>query len=582
VRGKTVVRIHLASAEIARALEAKGLRQYSLRLTGTIRDSLGAEVESLSYPVSGDLSAGSPVSFSFLRALVPGAYRVEIGLGTAEKAYAQASFPIDVPEVGRDFRPEMAPNDYATLPSAEAVVLAAPDRDLSASRAPAGASKVKILPPDREAPVGIVRVAAEVEPPVQKVEFYLDDKLLFTRTRPPYTAEIDLGNLPRKQTVRVAGYDSGGNLIDEDAWSINEGDAKLAVHILPLAGSLSRRGVRVRIAVQSIRGGAAKSVEVFLDDKKIASFTRGPYEVVIPAPEYARAKYLRATAVSTEGFEANDIRFLHGPNVAAEEVHVDVVQLHVSALDPAGHFVRGLSESDFSVSEDGRRQKLLSFEVAENLPLNVGLVIDGSGSMRKSMEFVHTAGVSLFHDMIHEKDHGFVIQFREVPTLLCEPTSDVSKLASAVMSTDAIGSTALYDSIVLGLYQFRATSGRKALVVVSDGGDNHSWIDYPTLLRYVRNTAVPVYIIGVKIPFTEFGVKSKLKEISSDTGGEVYFTSNPDKIPEIVSGIERELRSQYVLSYRTDSTKPDGEFREVRVACDRPGLRLRTIRGYVP
>jgi Ca-activated chloride channel homolog len=582
---KTVVRIRLSSAEIAAALFGKGIHQYSMTLKGMIRNTAGAGVETLSYPFSGKLVELEPLSFSFLRALAPGAYQVEIDLGDAVKTYASIKFPIDVPEVGQAFRPEMAPNDGSTLPSAEGVVLTAPETfssKVDPGLVAAAAARVKILPPDREAPVGLMRLSATVQPPVTKIEFYLDDKLILSRTRPPYTVELDLGKIPRRQTVRAVGFDSLGNLIDEDAWAINEGDAKVAVRILPIPAQGASSGVTVRLAVQSINGGVAKSVDLFVDDRKFKTFSAPPYVAIIPAAQYSRASYLRATALTAEGQEANDIHFLRGQGAAVENVKVDVVQLHVSVLDREGRFVKGLAEPDFSVSEDGRPQKLISFEIAQNLPLNIGLVIDGSGSMRKAMEFVHDAGSALFRDMIHEKDRGFVIEFNEVPTLVSAPSSDVPQLVKAVLNTSASGQTALFDSVVLGLYQFRATTGRKALIVISDGGDNHSWVDYSTMLRYLRSIAVPVYVIGVDIDITAFSIRSKLKEMASDTGGEVFLTADAKKIPEIVRQIETELRSQYILSYRTDSTKPDGEFRSVGVACKRPDVRLRTMRGYVP
>lgn len=584
ISGKTVVRVRLVSEEIARALAGKGIGQYSMTLRGAIRKGSGEAVENLSYPFSGTITPGSPLSFSFLRALAPGSYEIEIDLGDAVRTYGKAKFPVDVPAVGQEFRPEMAPNDFSTLPSAEAVILAAPKaEETPAAGAPAlSVQKVKIVPPQRETPIGLMRLDAMVYPPVEKVEFYLDDKLILARTRPPYTVEIDLGKIPRRQTVRAVGYDRGGNVIDEDAWAINEGDAKIAVRILPIPARGASSGVTVRLAVQSINGGVAQGVDLFLDERKIASFAHGPYETVVPAGLYAKASYLRATATTPDGFEANDVRFLKGPNVASENVKVDVVQLHVSALDRAGRFVQGLKESNFAVAEDGRPQKILSFEVAQNLPLNIGLVVDASGSMRKVMDFVHEAGSLLFKDLIHEKDRGFVIQFNEIPQLLCPPTGSVEKLSEAVYKAEASGQTALYDSIVLGLYQFRATTGRKALVVISDGGDNHSWVDFETMLRYVRSSAVPVYVIAVNLGLTDFSIKSKLKELANDTGGEIFFTSSAQKIAEMVALIETELRSQYIVSYRTDSQRPEGEFREVKVVLNRPDIRLRTLRGYVP
>src|SRR5204863_736822 len=128
--------------------------------------------------------------------------------------------------------------------------------------------------------------------------------------------------------------------------------------------------VRVKVAVQSIAGGVAKKVELFLDEKKIASWLAPPYQTTIPFADYTRGSMLRATAVAEDGREANDIRMLKGPSTTVESVRVDVVQLHVSALDKESHFVKGLSREDFKVQEDGKSEEMTGFEVAENLPLN--------------------------------------------------------------------------------------------------------------------------------------------------------------------------------------------------------------------
>src|SRR4029079_3913934 len=113
---------------------------------------------------------------------------------------------------------------------------------------------LKILPPDREAPIGILRLEASVDPPISKVEFYLEDKLILARSRPPYTVEIDLGEVPRKQTIRVLGYDASRKLSEQDAWAINQGSARLAVKILPHPDPAAGK-VRIKVAVQSIAGG---------------------------------------------------------------------------------------------------------------------------------------------------------------------------------------------------------------------------------------------------------------------------------------------------------------------------------------
>jgi VWFA-related protein len=446
----------------------------------------------------------------------------------------------------------------------------------------AGGSRLKILPPAREAPIGILRLEASVEPPITKVEFYLEDKLILARSRPPYTVEIDLGEVPRKQTIRAVGYNSSGKLIDEDAWAINQGSSRLAVKILPQPDPAANK-VRIKVVVQSIAGGVAKQVELYLNDKRLKAWANdGPYEVTIPMAEYSRGDYLRATAIGEDGKEANDLRMLKGPNTTMESVRVDVVQLHISAVDKGNRFVPGLQQSDFKVQEDGRSQEITGFEIAEKLPLTIGLVVDGSGSMEQAMPFVHEASAALFRGIMREKDRGFIIEFREQPRVVQNLTGDSAELQRAAREPSARGATALFDSVVLGLYQFRALQGRKALVVVTDGADNHSHVEYETLLRYARTAGAPIYFIAVNISIIDFGIRSQINEIAEESGGEVFHISNPEKVAGVVKRIEEELRSQYIVAFRTDSQKPDGEYRAVIVAVDKPGVTARTIKGYIP
>jgi VWFA-related protein len=581
---KTVVRIRLASPELSKGLAARGVRAFSGELNGTLMRN-GEIAQAFRYPVTASLAAGSAFSYSFLRAVKPGAYRLKLIFTDPGGGHVlgDGEVEISVPEVSGVFRPEMAPADAGTLPEAEGIVIADEAAAAAASAAPARPNEplLKILPPAKEAPVGLLRLEAEVHPSIRKVEFYLDEKLIVARTRPPYSVEIDLGNIPRRQTLRAVGYDDSGRVVDEDAWAINEGNARVAVRVLPQLEPAENR-VRIKVAVQSISGGIAKKVELFLDDKKIGSWTGGPYETTVPYPQYAKANYLRATAIGEDGRESNDMRMLHGPSTAVESVRVDVVQLHISALDKAGHFIKGLGKDDFAVREDGRPQPVTGFEVAENLPLNIGVVVDASGSMEKGMPFVHDACAELFKTLMREKDHGFVIEFRDRPRFLQELTSDSMALQRAARDVKAEGATALYDAMVLGLYQFRTLQGRKALVVVTDGDDNRSHVDYDVLLRYARTAGAPIYFIAVNIPLTDFKSRRITKAIAAESGGEVFSIGSAAKMGEVTKRIEEELRSQYIVAYRSDSKKPPGDYREVAVAPGKPGVTVRTIRGYIP
>jgi VWFA-related protein len=575
---KTVVRIRLTAPELSREAAARGIKGFVGRLKGGLRLA-EAEADSFDYPISVDLIGGAPFSYSFLRSIPPGNYKLRLVLADPDgRDLGEGSIDLLVPELGTVFSPEMAPGEAGTLPSAEAIVIAE-----EASEKPAAPDdpKLKIIPPSRETPIGLLRLEAVVAPPIVKVEFYLENKRLVTRTRPPYSVEIDLGDVPRRQTVRAVGYDDTGRVIDEDAYAINQGKDHLVVRLLPRPDPAAGK-VRVKVAVQSIGGGVAKSLELFLDEKKIASWTTPPYEATIPMAQWARGTLLRATAISADGQEANDIRMLKGPQTTVENVRVDIVQLHVSALDKGGRFVKGLAKEDFSIREDGKPEEMTGFEIAENLPLTIGLVVDGSGSMEKSLPFVHEASVALFKNLIRPKDQGFVIEFSDKAKFRQDLTGDSVALQRAAAETRAEGATALYDSIVLGLYQFRTLQGRKALIVVTDGDDNRSHVDYETLARYARSAGAPIYFIAVGIPITDFRSRRVTKAIAEESGGLVFHLSNAEKIGEVTRRIEEELRSQYILAFRSDSPKPPGEYRAIEVSVLKPGITARTVRGYIP
>jgi VWFA-related protein len=577
---KTVVRLRLRAPELSMAAGKRGLTSFSGELMGSFMKGDDV-VQAFKYPVSGEIGTKTTFQYAFLRSIEPGTYKLRLNLvAPGGRDVGEASIELLVPEVGTQFSADMAPTEASTLPAAEAVVIA--EEAERAAAGPGGGSKLKILPPDREAPVGMLRLEADVSPPITKVEFYLEDKLIVRRTKAPYSVEIDLGAVPRKQTVRAVGYDSNGKMIDEDAWAINQGSARLAVKILPQPDPAGG-DVKVKVAVQSIGGGVAKQVELYLGEKKLKTWTGdGPYEVSIPFAVYSKSEFLRATAIGEDGKEANDIRFLKGPNTTIESVRVDIVQLHISALDKDNHFVKGLAEPDFSIQEDGRAQKVTGFEIAEKLPLTIGLVVDGSGSMEKSMPFVHDASAELFRGMIREKDRGFIIEFREQPHMIQELTGDTVALQRASRETSARGATSLYDSVVLGLYQFRTLQGRKALIVITDGADNHSHVDFQTLLRYARSSGAPIYFIAVGLSVLDFGIRKEINELAEESGGTVFHTSSAAKIGEITKRIEEELRSQYIVAFRTDSQKPDGEYRAVAVSVSKPGVTTRTIKGYIP
>jgi VWFA-related protein len=575
--GRTVVRFTLSFSRTD-LREKAGLapRVYPFFVVGEARSASGEVVDAFREPVDVDLSdaeLGKALRASFLRALPPGSTTLGLRLEAENgRSMGLRSVTFDVPKMTSEFRAD----DAGPL-TAPAILLEEKNRE----DVPSG-DLIRFLPPQREVPVGLLRIECEVKPPISRVEFHLGDKLILARNRPPFTVEIDLGTIPRKQTLRALGFDRLGNFVDADAWALNEKEARLAVRVLDLPKAKGKADSDVKVAVQSIAGAVAKRVALFLDEKKVAEWTAPPYRASVAAAEVEKATLMRASAWDAEGKEYSDFRMLKGDERLLAKVDVNLVELNVSVFDEAGRFAKGLTKDDFTVLEDGAVQDLSAFEFAESLPMALGLVLDGSGSMDKSMPLVKQAATEFVSNLVGEKDQGFVIEFRERPTLLAPMTSNRASLIRAIGETRAGGATAFHDSVILGLYQFRSLAGKKALVVLTDGKDNHSSTDWPTLKRYARTAGVPIFVVGLDLGLFDVGLKSRLKELAEDTGGETFFIGGAKELAGVYRKIEAEVRSQYFLSYLTESKRKDDEFRTVEVKLARPGLRAKTIRGYFP
>ena len=575
--GRTVVRFTISFSRTD-LREKAGLapRVYPFFVVGEARSASGEVVDAFREPVDVDLSdaeLGKALRASFLRALPPGSTTLGLRLEAENgRSMGLRSVTFDVPKMTSEFRAD----DAGPL-TAPAILLEEKNRE----DVPSG-DLIRFLPPQREVPVGLLRIECEVKPPISRVEFHLGDKLILARNRPPFTVEIDLGTIPRKQTLRALGFDRLGNFVDADAWALNEKEARLAVRVLDLPKAKGKADSDVKVAVQSIAGAVAKRVALFLDEKKVAEWTAPPYRASVAAAEVEKATLMRASAWDAEGKEYSDFRMLKGDERLLAKVDVNLVELNVSVFDEAGRFAKGLTKDDFTVLEDGAVQDLSAFEFAESLPMALGLVLDGSGSMDKSMPLVKQAATEFVSNLVREKDQGFVIEFRERPTLLAPMTSNRASLIRAIGETRAGGATAFHDSVILGLYQFRSLAGKKALVVLTDGKDNHSSTDWPTLKRYARTAGVPIFVVGLDLGLFDVGLKSRLKELAEDTGGETFFIGGAKELAGVYRKIEAEVRSQYFLSYLTESKRKDDEFRTVEVKLARPGLRAKTIRGYFP
>jgi len=267
-------------------------------------------------------------------------------------------------------------------------------------------------------------------------------------------------------------------------------------------------------------------------------------------------------------------------------VDVDLVVFNVSVLDKNGRPVTGLTEKDFRIYEDGREEKIKIFQ-PEDSPSTVGLVIDNSGSMMNKRNDVVNAA-SAFIGASHPDDEMFIVNFNRRVWMGLPPsrafTNDRSELHTALTQTRAEGTTALYDALKQALDHLKEGSRqRKALVLLSDGGDNASSTKLEDAVLLAQQSSATIYCIGIYDPFQKDRNPSVLKKIAKITGGEAYFPTTLNSLHSVWPRIAGAIRGQYTIGYVSSNANRNGEFRKVKITAAQRGklMDVRSRAGYV-
>lgn len=487
-----------------------------------------------------------------------------------------------VAHLARGFRvpTEARPGDAAML---ELAVAATADADAQAAAPPAGPDQLLLLPPEESVVLGLWRAEALVAGQrIARVDFLVDGAVQLSRTRPPFTAELRLDRFPREQVIAAAGYDTAGELVVADEVIVNQPRGELRVRIVEPARAatvVGRALARAEVTVPA--GRRVERLEIRLDDEPAVVVERPPWQAEIEVAESDRAVYLSAVVWLDDGSRAEDVRVLNAQGFS-EEVDVAVVDLYVAAVDRQHRPVPGLAASDFRVTEDGRPQEVRRFEEVVDLPLGVGLVLDVSGSMQRSLGEVREAADEFLRRVVRPGDHAFVVAFSDRPSLVVAPTDDVDLVADSLSGLRAFGGTALHDAVMTSLYHFRGVEGQKALVLFTDGDDTASAVKYEDSLEYARRMDVAVYTVGFGVGRLDVPLRRKLDELATSTGGRSFYAGDAAELAAAYDQIELDLRSRYLLTYAPDRQERSDEYRRVEVEVSRPGVTGRTIRGYYP
>jgi Ca-activated chloride channel family protein len=262
------------------------------------------------------------------------------------------------------------------------------------------------------------------------------------------------------------------------------------------------------------------------------------------------------------------------------KINVDMTLVNLTVTDPLDRLVTGLEKEHFRVYEDGVEQEVLTLS-SEDVPVSIGLVFDMSGSMSDKVEKAREAAVQ-FMRTANPQDQFFLVSFNDRAELTSGFTSSVDELQNRMMFTASKGRTALLDAIYLGLSQMRgAHNGKRALLIISDGGDNHSRYNESDVKNYLKEADCQLYSIGIFDPVAsrrtveELEGPTLLSEMSEMTGGRVFPVGNLGELPDIASKIGMELRNQYVLGYKSSNAHHNGQWRKIKV-------KLRPPKGLPP
>jgi Ca-activated chloride channel family protein len=268
-------------------------------------------------------------------------------------------------------------------------------------------------------------------------------------------------------------------------------------------------------------------------------------------------------------------------------VTVDLVNVLCSVIDKdTNSFVTNLTREDFSIFEDGQKQEIKNFARETNLPLTIAMLIDTSDSVAPKLKFEQEAAITFFQSVLRDKDRAMLVEFDSGVTLLQDFTSDPNKLAKEIRKLRAAGGTALYDAVQMTCDEkMIRESGRKALIILSDGDDESSNATLQQAMEMALRAETTIFAISVSRGGF-FGVEGSgsgdaaLKDLTRETGGRVFFPFKLEELEDSFRQINQELRSQYSIGYYSTNTARDGTYRKIDIKVTEKRLRPSHRKGY--
>jgi VWFA-related protein len=274
------------------------------------------------------------------------------------------------------------------------------------------------------------------------------------------------------------------------------------------------------------------------------------------------------------------------PDVNVIKIRADEVRVIFTVTDKHGRYIKDLKQNDFRVIDDKKPSQIRSFRSETDLPLQVGLLIDASNSVRDRFKFEQEAAIEFLNSIIRPRyDKAFVVGFDATPDVTQDFTDNTELLSHGVRALKAGGGTAMFDALYYAcrdklLKEEHEGAVRRAIILLSDGDDNLSHVTREEAIDMAQRAEVIVYTISTNIS----GMKGKgdkvLERIADATGGRAFFPFQIRDVADAFTSIQDELRSQYAMAYKPADFAADGRFRSIEILAQEKGLKVRARKGY--
>lgn len=540
-------------------LAAIGAEQILDRVTITgdvfLRDRL-ADAFVVTHHVSG---GSADIALDFYRRLPAGNYRLELRAeDRLGRGLLRMSRTLEVP--GLDGPPGIP--GLGLLSRRETIVL---------NQLPS----VELLAPEGRVLGSTFTARVVASPAVAQVVFLRDGETVAHASAPPFVRDLDLPS--RRHRIEIRGQDAAGVLLARHALEIEREEHPFSIAIERPDPAFIEEALDLSVRVDVPSGRELDRVDCHLDATLLESKTAPPFRCRVPAGLRLPLSFVRVAAALRTGETVEDLVFLGSR--APEEIEVRLVDLLVSVGGRQAGPATGLGAADFRVLHRGVEARIRDFRNLADRPLTVALLMDISSSMGRGVRVASTSAQRFFEGILTDRDVASLIVFNHDLDRLAPFSDDTRLLRYAAEGLRAWGSTRLYDGISYAVSSFAGRPDRRALVVLSDGADTDSNLDFERVLAQVELAGVVVYPIALRI--NDPDTAEALKRLADRSGGRYHVAASVEDLDRIYREIERDLRSQYLIAFEPPpgvEARADG-LRDIEVEVARAGLTVTGVRS---